>query len=119
MRYLNYTLAAPVLLAILSVGCEQADEATQPATESTAAVEQTAEPVMVSLANESCPIMGGKAKTTEDLTREFNGQTVGFCCDGCPQKWDKLSDDEKSAKLAEVQKKVDDGHDHEDHDHGV
>jgi hypothetical protein len=34
------------------------------------------------------------------LTRDFNGQKVGFCCDGCPPAWDKLTDEQKTAKLA-------------------
>jgi len=52
--------------------------------------------------NARCPIMGGKLdqdKVPATLTRTFNGQKVGFCCGGCPAKWDKLSDEEKAAKL--------------------
>ena len=50
--------------------------------------------------NARCPIMGGKP--TAALTRDYNGQKVGFCCDGCPSKWDKLTAAEKDAKLAKV-----------------
>lgn len=52
--------------------------------------------------NAKCPIMGTKldpAKVPAELRRVFNGQTVGFCCAGCPAAWDKLSDAEKQAKL--------------------
>jgi hypothetical protein len=35
----------------------------------------------------------------QSLTRDFNGQKVGFCCPGCPAQWDKLSGAEKDAKL--------------------
>jgi hypothetical protein len=35
-----------------------------------------------------------------ELTREWKGVKVGFCCAGCPPAWDKLSDQEKLAKLA-------------------
>ena len=52
--------------------------------------------------NAKCPIMGTKLDKDNvpvDLTREFKGQTVGFCCPNCPPAWDKLSDDEKQAKL--------------------
>jgi uncharacterized ParB-like nuclease family protein len=55
--------------------------------------------------NTKCPIMGGKvdpAKTPAELTRQFQGQTVGFCCGGCPAAWDRLSDDQKAAKLAKL-----------------
>ena len=52
--------------------------------------------------NAKCPIMGTKldqAKVPAELRREFNGQTVGFCCGGCPAAWDKLSPEEKQTKL--------------------
>ncbi|MBN1846883.1 MAG: hypothetical protein JW810_14450 [Sedimentisphaerales bacterium] len=55
--------------------------------------------------NASCPMMGSRIdpeKVTPDLTRQFNGQSVGFCCAGCPQAWDKLSPAEKEAKLKKV-----------------
>ncbi len=56
-------------------------------------------------ANVKCPIMLGvidPAKVTDATTRVFNGQKVAFCCAGCPEKWDKLSDKEKQAKLDAV-----------------
>ena len=56
-------------------------------------------------ANGSCPIMGGKIKAdkvAKNLIREHEGQQVAFCCGGCPEQWDKLSDAEKDAKLAKV-----------------
>lgn len=52
--------------------------------------------------NARCPIMGSKldpANVPASLTRTFNGQKVGFCCGGCPPKWDKLSDEQKAEKL--------------------
>ncbi|MFP4107340.1 MAG: efflux RND transporter periplasmic adaptor subunit, partial [Phycisphaerae bacterium] len=55
--------------------------------------------------NTTCPIMGGKVANKDidpDLTRTFDGKTVGFCCAGCPQQWDELSDAEKREKLAAV-----------------
>jgi len=53
--------------------------------------------------NTKCPIMGGKVdpdKVPDKLTRVFKGRKVGFCCGGCPKKWDALSDEEKETKLA-------------------
>ena len=53
--------------------------------------------------NVKCPIMGGAinpAKVPDNLTRTYKGQKVGFCCAGCPDAWDKLSDEQKDAKLA-------------------
>ncbi len=54
--------------------------------------------------NVKCPIMGteiDKEKLTEELTVEHRGHTVGLCCDGCPEQWGELSDEEKDEKLAE------------------
>ncbi len=52
--------------------------------------------------NTKCPIMGSKidaSKVTAELTREFNGQKVAFCCGGCLPAWDKLTDAQKQTKL--------------------
>ena len=52
--------------------------------------------------NSRCPIMGTKLdvdRVPADLTREFKGQKIGFCCPSCPPAWDKLSDADKEAKL--------------------
>ncbi len=57
--------------------------------------------------NATCPIMGSKidqAKVPDNLYREFKGKGVGFCCGACPGAWDKLSDDEKQAKLDKASK---------------
>ena len=57
--------------------------------------------------NARCPIEGTKldpAKVPADLTREHRGQKVGFCCPACPLAWDKLTDAQKDAKLAEAMK---------------
>ncbi len=49
--------------------------------------------------NAVCPL-SGKVINPAVPTREYNGGTVCFCCPHCPQAWDKLSDDQKKAKLA-------------------
>lgn len=53
--------------------------------------------------NARCPMMGNKinpATVPDNLTRMYNDQKVGFCCAECPMAWDKLSDEDKGAKLA-------------------
>jgi hypothetical protein len=53
-------------------------------------------------ANTHCPIMGGKINAEQikpELTRQFKGRTIAFCCGGCPDQWDRLSDEQKQAKL--------------------
>ena len=58
------------------------------------------------IVNTNCPIMSGSKlnpeKITPDLIREFKGQKVGFCCAGCPRKWDGLSDADKEKALAKA-----------------
>lgn len=60
-----------------------------------------AEPEAMAVAapvNTLCPIMGHEV--TDDGGRaDFDGQTVGFCCPGCIDKWEALSDEEKTASL--------------------
>jgi hypothetical protein len=54
------------------------------------------------VANMRCPIRGTKIDpkaVPASLTRTFDGKKVGFCCPGCPAAWDKLSDEQKAAKL--------------------
>ena len=66
--------------------------------------------VVVAASNTVCPIMGHEV--TDDGERaEFDGKTVGFCCTGCIEKGEALSDEEKAAKLASPPK---DDHEHED-----
>lgn len=71
--------------------------------------------VVVAASNTVCPIMGHEV--TDDGGRvEFDDKTVGFCCTGCIEKWEALSDEEKAAQLASPPK---DDHEHEaGHDHG-
>jgi len=80
-------------------------EARKTVSEMHAGLAAHAKPVKGIAANVRCPIMGGKLnwpKITAKLTREYNGKTVGFCCGGCPARWDKLTDKQKDAALAKV-----------------
>jgi hypothetical protein len=60
------------------------------------------------VANALCPITGGALgpDVPERLTRTYKGQKIGFCCDGCPESWDRLTDAEKDAALAKAKKPV-------------
>ena len=42
--------------------------------------------------------MGGKPKI--ELPAQYNGGTLGFCCEGCPEKWAALSEQEQAEKFA-------------------
>lgn len=57
--------------------------------------------------NKKCPIMEVTivpGKVPANLTREWKGKRIAFCCGDCPVAWDKLSDEEKEAKLKEANK---------------
>lgn len=61
-----------------------------------------AEEATAKYANTKCPIMGSvikPEKVTASLVKEYKGQKVAFCCAGCPDKWDALSDEDKATKL--------------------
>lgn len=101
------SIFALVLLAavVLTGGCSQSDTSVSDST-----------PV-----NSSCPIMGHEVKA-EGGSTNWNGQMIGFCCDGCLPKWNKLSDDDKATKLAEAGNQnhdhnIDEGQDHATHGH--
>jgi hypothetical protein len=80
----------------------QLKSARQLITQAQEALERRIEPKFV---NVKCPIQGtpiNPDKVTDQLIREYKGQKIAFCCAGCPQAWDKLTDFEKEAKLAEA-----------------
>ncbi|MBI1249408.1 hypothetical protein GC197_16405 [bacterium] len=97
MRYL-FVIAG---LALFALGCAQS--ATEPA----------ADPVVMTV-NHHCPIMGGEV-TADGGKTEWNGKTIGFCCSDCAPKWEALSDEQKTEKLAAADEA---GADHGDHSHG-
>jgi len=50
------------------------------------------------VANVNCPMMPDHEFDPE-VTTEFEGMTIGFCCEKCVDKFETLSRDEKVAKL--------------------
>ncbi|MCC9602506.1 hypothetical protein LOC67_18295 [Stieleria sp. JC731] len=110
MRALKFSLM--MALAAAFVGCKQS-------TPEPTAVDDAPDVTMVSTDNEYCPMMGGKV-SADGGTVEWNGKTIGFCCDGCDEKWEALTEEEKEAKFAAAEAKSEGeaDHDHSDHDHG-
>ena len=45
--------------------------------------------------NHMCPIQGDEFGSAPGDTRTWKGATVGFCCDHCAAKFDKMTDTEK------------------------
>lgn len=76
------TLSA-VLFALALVGCSSDGGAKEEAPQTV---------------NAMCPQMGNPV-TAEGGTVEWNGMTVGFCCDGCGGKFEALDDAGKVAAL--------------------
>ena len=90
MRYIYFSAALLLFFGTALVGCNKPAETVTDPMETTAVV----------FANTKCPIMGGKP--SEKLTVEYQGKTIGFCCDGCPEKWAALSDTEKADRFAKA-----------------
>ena len=69
----------------------------------TPAPPRSAAPAEDGVVNVRCPIMDtpiDPAAVPANLTRMWRGRRIGFCCAGCPEMWDKLSDAQKQEKLA-------------------
>ncbi|MFT3685551.1 MAG: hypothetical protein QM783_11585 [Phycisphaerales bacterium] len=56
-------------------------------------------PGVITSVNATCAIMHDEPVDPE-LTTEWKGQKVGFCCKGCIPKWNKLTAAQKDAALA-------------------
>lgn len=59
-----------------------------------------------SVINATCPMMGDEVDAEGEVA-EWNGETIGFCCEGCKPKFEALSPEEQAAKLAEQGVQVD------------
>jgi hypothetical protein len=73
----------------------------QPAAKAKPAASQPAS-ATAKFVNTRCPIMGGAidpAKVPDNMVRTHKGQKVAFCCPMCLPKWDKLTAEQKDAKL--------------------
>lgn len=57
--------------------------------------------VAAAAVNAKCPMMG-HAITADGGTATFKGHTIGFCCEGCAPKFEKLDDAGKIAALAKA-----------------
>ena len=47
--------------------------------------------------NSKCPFSGEAVDA--NVTTDYQGGKVGFCCNGCKGKWEKAGDDAKAAML--------------------
>ncbi len=89
----------PALFAVLSLSaCSTThNEATCP----------DPKPGTITSVNQYCPVML-EDPVDPELTREWNGQKVGFCCEGCLKDWNAMTDAQKgdAVKTAVAKGKV-------------
>lgn len=88
------TMFVLALAAAALTGCKSADagKAKEPAKKETPAK------ASMGIVNSKCPMMPSHAAGSK-VTVDFNGQKVGMCCGGCVPAWNKLTDEQKAAKL--------------------
>lgn len=85
----------PALIVVCGVvalaGCKS--DGSEPATTSG---------VAMGAINDKCPIMGGDVDPTATMA-DFDGTKIGFCCDGCINKWNTWSYAQKKQFVAKYQ----------------
>lgn len=101
---LGIQLLGLMLVASLIVGCGEGDKTGK--TDKTDKTDKTAASTdgdgeALAFANANCPMMGGEVDTEGEFS-VFNGKKIGYCCEGCKEGFEKLTDEEKQAKLAET-----------------
>ena len=89
-RILGSVCVATVLSCIVACETTQETSTTMPAE------------VSMGMVNANCPIMGGAVD--EGAAAEYKGNKVGFCCPGCINKWNEMSESDKDAFIAKNMK---------------
>jgi hypothetical protein len=106
---LSVVAAAAAVLAMLALGTSNPAQAMNKMAPTTTSAPASA-PATAAVVNARCPMTGEKidsAKVPLNLVTTYKDQKVGFCCDGCPQAFAKLSDADKDKKLAAAMKPAD------------
>lgn len=88
----RYALLVPVVFLALA-GCQSTGESCEVKTE-----EEASPAIFV---NESCPI-GHEPVAADGGVAEHKGSKVGFCCPGCKEQWDAMSEADKDAFVAKA-----------------
>jgi hypothetical protein len=102
MRTSRFAIVA-LTAAFALVGCKSDDNKTTSTPAHTEAAAATTTTASATPVNKVCPV-SGKPVAADAKTVAYQGKTVGFCCSGCPEKWAKLSDADKTSKLAAASK---------------
>ncbi len=94
-----FALTTTAIFGLLMLGgCNRATDSTTQSDAPETIIDSTA----VNFANAKCPIMGGTPNP--ELAAEYQQETIGFCCAGCPEKWEALSDADKAERFSKVSK---------------
>lgn len=104
-RTITTAASAMALLAALAAGCQQNAASRDASPAVAAAPSDEGQRGDAKVVNNLCPI--GEDPVHIDghpvaLTRTFQGQTVGFCCEGCVEYWDAMTDEAKAEEMAEL-----------------
>lgn len=84
-------LVAPLAALLLLAGCATSESQCK-----------AVKPGEIKTVNAMCVVMNDDPVDPEAKTAEFRGQRVGFCCNACVPKWEKMSDDEKAGALSKA-----------------
>lgn len=88
----SMTIGAAALLALSLFGCSSNKSG------ESAAYCESVKPGTVTSVNHYCALMPDHP-VNPAVTTQWNGQTVGFCCEDCISGWAELSDTQKSSAL--------------------
>lgn len=96
MKHARTILACTVLGGLLALtGCKSDQDMQQ----------DSANAVSMGAVNTVCPVMPThKVNPNTTDYAMYNGHKIGFCCGGCNNTWEKMSETEKQAFLAQYVK---------------
>lgn len=86
-------MSVAMIAGLLAGGCQQ-EKKTE-----TAASNASAQPASMGVLNSKCPLMPDHP-IDQAVTVAYGEGKVAFCCKGCIPQWNKLTDEQKAARLA-------------------
>ncbi len=86
-------VASLATCAMAFTACETTEDTSSP----------TTQPAAMGMLNTTCP-MSGEPVSADAETVSYDGMTIGFCGNGCVKPWNKKTDAEKAAYVADLAK---------------
>jgi len=97
MRHTMMTPAAALAMVLIPLGCAGGEkESAQWCT--------SVKPGVITSANTLCVVVNADPVDPAVTPAEWKGMKIGFCCEGCRPRWEKLTEAEKDAAVAKVVK---------------